>query len=107
MKLQENAFDLTPGSERLAAFSFKSLLAPMPMSMLADEADAKDCLKLVLEKVVTRATKRKMEADALRAREEEEKKLAGAKRKAFRKKVATRPVKTKREVDNCLRVSTY
>ena len=41
-----------------------SLCAPMPMSMLVDEADAKESLVSVVEKVTTRAKKRKRPARA-------------------------------------------
>ena len=51
--------------------------------------------------------KRKLEADALEARKEQARIDSGAARKAFRGEVASRPIKTKREVDNLGRVSVY
>ena len=65
MKVAKHAELLTPGSERLTGNSLRALLAPMPMSMLMDEEDAKQCLELVAEKVEKRAAKR--EAEALEA----------------------------------------
>ena len=105
--LQKHAVEVTPTTESLALAAYRGLLAPMPMSMLMDKEDAKLCLQLVSEKVVTRAAKRKLEAEALEAQKEEASKLLGEQRMAFRAAVANRPAKTKRVVDNCGRVTVF
>ena len=58
----EHASELTPGLERLAAASFQSLLAPWQMPSMLDRGDAKEVLKDVVEKILTRAEKRKHKA---------------------------------------------
>ena len=99
-KLTNYADFFSPESERMANESFKALLAPIPLPMLMDDADAKDCLKYVEDKVVTRAAKRAAEHDAAIAAREEANRLLGEARVAFRLSVASRPVKTRRVVDN-------
>ena len=69
MKVSEHMSELTPGLERLAAASFQSLLAPWQMACLLDREDAKDVLEAVIEKVTTRAEKRKHEAAIKRSAE--------------------------------------
>ena len=93
--------------EKLANESFKSLLAPMPMSMLMDEDDAKECLNFVVDKVMTRKRKADEEAAAAIAAKELAAQRAGAARAAKRAEIANRPVKTRRVVDNYGRASVY
>ena len=61
----------------------RSLLAPIPMSFMMEEADAKECLEVVVKKVVTRAAKRKAEAGAATAAEEARKRANGQARAAI------------------------
>ena len=60
----------------------------MPLASLMDEADAKDCLKHVEEKVLTRAAKRRAEAEAAAAANEARLVEMGAKRAAKRAAIA-------------------
>ena len=69
MKMSEHASELTPGLEKLAEASFMSLLAPWQMACLLDREDAKDVLDVVIDKVTTRAEKRKHEAAIKRSAE--------------------------------------
>ena len=69
MKMSEHASELTPGLERLVAASFMSLLAPWRMACLLDREAAKDVLDVVVQKVTTRAEKRKHEAAIKRSAE--------------------------------------
>ena len=63
------ASELTPGLERLAAASFMSLLAPWQMPSMLDRGDAKEALEIVVEKITTRAERRKHEAAIKRSAE--------------------------------------
>ena len=45
----------------------KSLLAPLPMNMLMDQDDARECLACVADKMATRAAKRALAAEAAAA----------------------------------------
>jgi len=108
MKMSEHASELTPGLERLAAASFMSLLAPWQMACLLDREDAKYVLDVVIDKVTTRAEKRKHEAAIKRsaeleaaAVEEQAKRAHGAARAAKRARIASRPVKDVFARDNC------
>jgi len=84
--------------------AYMALLAPFPMASLMDADDAKTCLTLVSEKVVTRAEVKRMKADAAEALKEEKKRVRGEARAVHWRNVAQRPVKTQRTVDNCMRV---
>ena len=68
-EVSEHASELTPGLERLAAASFQSLLAPWQMPSMLDRDDAKEALEIVVEKITTRAEKRKHEAAIKRSAE--------------------------------------
>ena len=68
-EVSEHASELTPGLERLAAASFQSLLAPWQMPSMLDRGDAKEVLKDVVEKIMTRAEKRKHKAAIKRSAE--------------------------------------
>ena len=68
-EVSEHASELTPGLERLAAASFQSLLAPWQMPSMLDRGDAKEALEIVVEKITTRAEKRKHEAAIKRSAE--------------------------------------
>ena len=103
-KLTRYRDELTPESAQLANAAYMALLAPFPMASLMDADDAKTCLTLVSEKVVTRAEVKRMKADAAEALKEEKKRVRGEARAAHRCNVAQRPVKTQRTVDNCMRV---
>ena len=61
--------ELTPGLETLAAASLQSLLAPWQMPSMLDRGDAKEVLKDVVEKIMTRAEKRKHKAAIKRSAE--------------------------------------
>ena len=61
-QLSEHASELTPRLEDLTERAYRSLLAPMPMACLLDQEDAKELLHLVIDKVSTRAEKRKHDA---------------------------------------------
>ena len=107
-EVSEHASELTPGLERLAAASFQSLLAPWQMPSMLDRDDAKEALEIVVEKITTRAEKRKHEAAIKRSAEleaaalEEQAKCAhGAARAAKRARIASRPVKEGFALDNC------
>ena len=108
MKMSEHASELTPGLGRLVAASFMSLLAPWRMACLLDREAAKDVLDVVVQKVTTRAEKRKHEAAIKRSAEleaaalEEQAKYAhGAARAAKRARIASRSVKEGFALDNC------
>ena len=64
-----SASELTPGLETLTAASFQSLLAPWQMPSMLDRGDAKEVLKDVVEKIMTRAEKRKHKAAIKRSAE--------------------------------------
>ena len=107
-KMSEHVSELTPGLVDMAAASYQSLLAPVPMSRLLTEPDAKRLLEHVVEKVTTRAEKRKHEAAITRsaeleaaAEQEARKVLRGAARAAKRAAIASRPVKEVFARDNC------
>ena len=107
-QLSEHASELTPRLEDLTERAYRSLLAPMPMACLLDQEDAKELLHLVIDKVSTRAEKRKHNAARSRsaeleapAEEEARKVASGAARAAKRQAIASRPVKTGFALDNC------
>ena len=64
-----SASELTPGLETLTAASFQSLLAPWQMPSMLDRGDAKEALEIVVEKITTRAEKRKHKAAIKRSAE--------------------------------------
>ena len=68
-EVSEHASELTPGLETLAAASLQSLLAPWQMPSMLDRGDAKEVLKDVVEKIMTRAEKRKHKAAIKRSAE--------------------------------------
>ena len=70
LKLCQHAAEITPTSERLANESLKALLMPFPFKGKMDSDDAKGCLEHVVDKVTTRAAKRKTEAAAAAAADE-------------------------------------
>ena len=69
LKIAHHANELTPSRRAVTNVTMRSLLAPIPMSFMMEEADAKECLEVVVKKVVTRAAKRKAEAVAAAAAE--------------------------------------
>jgi hypothetical protein len=78
------------------------------MPSMLDRDDAKEALEIVVEKITTRAEKRKHEAAIKRSAEleaaalEEQAKCAhGAARAAKRARIASRPVKDVFARDNC------
>ena len=107
LNISRRRIELTPASEKLTGNAVRALLAPMPLASLMDEADAKDCLKHVEKKVVTRAAKRKAEAAAAAAAEEARLMQLGAMRAAKRAAIAARLPSTNIVVDNALRVYRY
>ena len=74
------------------------------MGNLMDKDDAKDSLKYVVKKVVTRFKKRQMLAAAAAAAEEARLKRLGEARAAKRAAIAARPAKSVRVVSNTTRV---
>ena len=102
-KLAEHAEMLSPCTEELANEALWSLLMPIPLKCLMDQADAKRCLRVAVSTVVTRAKKRAMEeAEAVKQREaaEERKKAKiGAARAAQRAAIFNRPLAKNRVVD--------
>ena len=81
-RLCQHADEITPTCERLAKESLKALLAPFPLKCLMDIDDANDCLECVVDKVTTRAAKRKAEAAAAAAADEAAKVRIGEARAA-------------------------
>ena len=63
-KLAEHAAELTPASEQLANASLRALLLPISLPSLMDRDDAKAYLDQVVEKMVTRADKKRARAAA-------------------------------------------
>ena len=82
LSIAKHSRELTPHSEKITGNALRALLAPMPLPMLMDETDAKDCLEHVKDKVVTRAAKRKAAAVAAAAAIEARLMAHGAKRAA-------------------------
>ena len=105
--VRELRHELTPGTEQLYGQALLSIVKPGYSPNLMEESDAKDCLKYVAGKVVTRAEKRKAEAAAAAAAEEARNMEMGAQRAAKRAAVASRPVPTVYWVDNALRPRAY
>ena len=68
------------------------------MACLLDREDAKDVLDVVIDKVTTRAEKRKHEAAIKRSAELE---AAAVEEQAKRARIASRPVKNVFVRDNC------
>ena len=104
LTIAQHANELTPGSQKLTGNALRAILAPMPLPSFMDAADAKDCLEYVKVKVVTRAAKRKAEAEAAAAAKEARLMKIGTKRAATRAAIAARPVKLTRCVSNTGRV---
>ena len=77
LTIAKHAKELTPGSEKVTGNAVRALLAPMPLPSLMDEADAKNCLEYVADKVVTRAAKREAAAAAAAMVEEARKRERG------------------------------
>ena len=65
---------------------------------MMEEADAKECLEVVVKKVVTRAAKRKAEAVAATAAEEARKRANDQARAARRAAITSRPIPSVRWV---------
>ena len=107
MNIAHRRIELTPASEKITGNAVKALLAPMPLASLMDEADAKDCLKHVEEKVLTRAAKRRAESEAAAAANEARLVEMGAKRAAKRAAIAARLPSRHLVVDNTLRVKRF
>ena len=107
MKVVNHARELTPESTKLTHNAMIGMLAPMPMPSLMDVDDAKECLNYVAKKVVTRAAKRKAEAEAAADAKNARLYEMGAKRAAKRAAIAARLPSTSIVVDNALRVHRY
>ena len=107
MKLCQHAAEIAPTSECLANESLKALLMPFPFKGKMDSDDAKGCLEHVVDKVTTRAAKRKTEAAAAAAADEAAKVRIGEARAAKRAAIASRPVKTVRTVDKFGRAHVF
>ena len=105
--IREHRNELTPGTEQIYGQALLSLVKPGCSSRLMEESDAKDSLKNVAGKVVTRAEKRKAEAAAAAAAEEARLREMGAKRAAKRAAIAARPPFTHRAGTNELRVRRF
>ena len=105
--VRENRNELTPATEQLYGHALLSLVKPGSSSRFMDESDAKDSLKYVAAKMVTRAEKRKAAAAAAALDEEARLMEMGAKRAAKRAAIAARPVPTERVVTNELRVRRF
>ena len=98
---------MTKSSERLTGQAAMALAMGGKLPWLMDVEDAKATLKFVAVKETGRAAKRKAAAQAAAAVALAEKERVGAARAAKRAKVAARPVKTHRSVDNLGRVSMF
>ena len=99
--------NMTKSSERLTGLAAMKLATGGAVPYHMDVEDAVTTLKFVVAKESKRAAKRKAAAEAAAAAELAEKQRVGAARAAKRAKVAARPVKTHRSVDNVGRVSMY
>ena len=100
-KISLHATELTPHSETITSNAMKSLLAPIPMSVLMDEDEAKLCLKFVEKTVSTRATKRALAKKWTQTLEEAHAEERGKNRAAKRAAIGARAPKTGRYVDRC------
>lgn len=107
LTIAKHTKELTPGSEKITGNAVRALLAPIPLPSFMNEEDAKFCLEQVATKMVTRADKRKAEAEAAAAAEEARKVAIGAARAAKRAAIATRLPSTVIVVDTALRVHRY
>ena len=105
--IAEHKTELTPASQKLYGHALLSVVKPNSSVKLMDITDAKNSLKHVAEKVVTRAEKRKAAAAAAAMAEEARLMEMGAKRAAKRAAVAARPVPTHYVVTNELRVRRF
>ena len=105
--LINEAESITKSSERLTGQAAMALAMGGKLPWLMDVEDAKATLKFVAVKETGRAAKRKAAAQAAAAVALAEKERVGAARAAKRAKVAARPVKTHRSVDNLGRVSMF
>ena len=102
--LVANESEVTASEKKVAGNALTALLMPIPLPMLMDRSDADYSLKLCVEKVTTRAGKRKAEQEARDEREEERNRAVGAACAAKRARVVCRPVKANSHVDNtCFR----
>ena len=99
--------ELTKSSERVLRHSAVSLLTDGLLPWLLEVDDACSSLKMVAAKVETRAAKRSAEAEAAAEAERRVSERVGAARKAFREKVAARPVKMRRIVSMTGRVGVF
>ena len=98
LNIAQHGHELTPHGEKLTGNALKALLAPCSLSMLMEEADAKESLKQVAAKVETRAFKKaKAEAEAAEAANLQR----GRKRAEQRAAIGARLPKTQRLVDTC------
>ena len=103
----QNKSELTPATQQLYGHALLSVVKPNSSSRFMDDSDAKDCLKYVADKVVTRAAKRQAEAEAAAEAEEARLREMGAKRAAKRAAIASRPGPTVYWVDTSLRPHAY
>ena len=91
-----------PGSKQLTNASLQgagtagSLASWRPC--LIDKNEAKECLSLIAEKVVTGAAKKRARAAAAAEREHAKRRNQGEARRAWREKIATRPPTSTRVV---------
>ena len=99
--------ELTRSSERVLKQSALSLISDGNIPWLMDVDEARSALKTVAAKVETRAAKRRAEAEAAAEAERRVSERVGAARKAFRAKVAARPVKMRRVVSMTGRVDVF
>ena len=105
--IAENKSELTPASQKIYGHALLSIVKPNSSSRLMEVSDAKNSLKHVAEKVVTRADKRKAAAAAAAMSEEARLMEMGAERAAKRAAIAARPVPIHRVVTNELRVRRF
>ena len=103
LKIAQHAKELTPASEKITGNAMVALLSPLPLADFMDESDAINSLKYVVDKVVTRAAKRKADAVAAAAAEEARLMEMGTQRAAKRAAIASRPGPKMYWVDYALR----
>ena len=102
----ENASEVTPSLLAVTNRCLKAYLSDERDTPMMEKDAAKECLDSVLDTIAVRAKKRKMDAIAARsAAQEAMKQRSGEARVEFRRSVAARPLKTRRVVDSCGRVT--
>ena len=92
--------EFTPGIKALGLLAYTSMVATHRDNHMMDKQDAKDTLTFVVVRLVTRAAKRAVEEEAAMSGTSGVAMRVGAARAAKRAKIAARPVKVRRSVDN-------